>query len=123
VHHPPVADAAVSPKGPTVQKSVVIENIDEMRRREGIDDVELRKDIRGLRVGDFVRLTLLTGGPAAAGETVLVRLTRIKGSQFRGKLASRPAALRLATLADGEPLAFTAAHIHSLPKGQPAHGR
>ena len=38
---------------------VRIENIEEMRLHEGIDDTELRKEIRALKVGDFVKLTLL----------------------------------------------------------------
>ena len=41
---------------------VEIENIEEMRLREGIDDVELRENIRSLKIGDVVRLTVLTGG-------------------------------------------------------------
>ena len=43
---------------------VPIENIEEMRLREGIDDTELRKEIRRLKVGDFVRLTMLTRAPS-----------------------------------------------------------
>ena len=68
-----------------------IENIDEMRRREGIDDVALRDEIRGLKVGDFVKLTLLSG----------------------------PASAALSDLRAGAALAFTAAHIHSLLKRRP----
>ena len=44
-----------------MRNPVQIENIEEMRRREGIDDVELRSEIRDLQVGDSVRLTLMTG--------------------------------------------------------------
>ena len=44
-----------------MRNPVEIENIEEMRRREGIDDVELRSEIRDLQVGDSVRLTLMTG--------------------------------------------------------------
>src|SRR5258708_6931518 len=36
---------------------IELENIEDMRREAGIDDVELREEIRGLRVGDSVRLT------------------------------------------------------------------
>lgn len=96
---------------------MVIENIEEMRRREGIEDVELREAIRGLHAGDLVKVTLLAGGAAAAGETLLVRITSIRGSAFRGKLADEPASLGLAQLRAGAPLTFTTAHIHSIPKG------
>jgi len=41
--------------------SIEIENIEKLRLREGIKDVELRRAIRGLRAGDYVKLTLLTG--------------------------------------------------------------
>jgi hypothetical protein len=106
-----------------MRNTVAIEDIEEMRRREGIDDVELREGIRGLRVGDSVRLTLLTGAPAA-GETLLVRITRIRGRAFRGRLVARPASARLAPLQAGSLLDFTATHIHSLPRGPRAqeHG-
>ena len=70
-------------------KPVEIENIEEMRRRVGIDDVELRQAIRGLRIGDYVKLTLRTGATSSAGEVFLVRITRIRGPEFRGKLADR----------------------------------
>src|SRR5437764_1036180 len=48
-------------KGPLMRHRVKIEDIEEMRQRQGIDDAELREAIRGLEVGDLVRLTLLTG--------------------------------------------------------------
>ncbi|MBI3410935.1 MAG: hypothetical protein HY040_21585 [Planctomycetes bacterium] len=109
---------------------VDIENIEEMRRGEGIEDVELRVGIRGLRSGNFVRLTLLTGN--GSFETLMVRITSIKGSAFRGKLADRPTTAGLSKLKVGVPLAFTSAHIHSLAKsslakialskGRPIHG-
>jgi hypothetical protein len=106
-----------------MRSPVEIEDIEEMRRREGIDDVELREGIRGLRVGDAVRLTLRAGA-ASAGETLLVRITRIRGRAFQGRLAARPASARLASLRAGSLLDFTAAHIHSLPRAAraPAHG-
>jgi len=103
-----------------MRKPVEIENIEDMRRREGIEDVELWEAIRGLRVGDLVNLTLLPG-PASAGETLPVRITHIRGSAFRGTLAARPASAGLAQFRVGAPLAFTTAHIHSLAKGQPSH--
>jgi len=101
---------------------VPIENIEEMRRREGIDDVELRSEIRDLQVGDSVRLTLMTGTfLSPAGETIVVRITSIKGCTFRGKLTTKPASACLAELKAGAPIRFTAAHIHSLPKEQLTH--
>jgi hypothetical protein len=99
---------------------VEIENIEDMRRREGIEDAELRRAIRALHVGAFVKLTLLPGTKGAAGETLLVRITSIRGDAFRGKLASRPASAGLLGLRVGLALAFTGSHIHSLPKGPPA---
>lgn len=93
---------------------VEIENIENMRRRQGIEDVELRRAIRGLRVGEFVKLTLLAG-TEGAGETLLVRITSIQGDDFRGKLASRPSSAGLSGLRVGLALAFTGSHIHSLP--------
>jgi hypothetical protein len=98
-------------------KRVEICDIEAMRRRVGVDDVELRDAIRGLRIGDGVRLTLLTGPDPAARKTVLVRVTGIRGPEFRGKLASPgPSGLR-----PGARLAFTAAHIHSLADEPPTH--
>ena len=102
-----------------MRNPIELENIDEIRRREGIDDVELRKAIRGLDVGDFVKLTFLTG--PTSFETLLVRITSIRGHAFRGKLATRPAPTGPSKLRDGSPVAFTTAHIHSLAKVQSAH--
>jgi len=96
---------------------VEIENIEERRYQVGIDDVVLREDIRGLAVGDLVKLTLLTGAGSFAGETVLVRITSIKGAAFRGKLVCKPASTGLSRLGVGSLIAFAAAHIHSLPRG------
>jgi len=101
-----------------MKNSVEIENIEEMRRREGIDDVELRMEIRELRVGDFVKLTFLTG--PASFETLLVRITSMRGTAFRGKFAGRPASADLRKMGDGTSIVFTAAHIHSLLKRQEA---
>lgn len=39
---------------------IEIENIDELRRCHGIDDIELHEDISRLRVGDHVFLTFLS---------------------------------------------------------------
>jgi hypothetical protein len=104
-----------------MRNPVEIENIEAMRRREGIHDVELQEEIRGLCVGACIKLSLLTGTTPCARETVLVRITHIRGSTFRGELATKPASAGLAKLRVGSPLAFTAAHIHSLPREQPTH--
>ena len=100
--------------------SVEIENIEQLRLREGIDDLELRQAIRGLRVGDFVRLTLLSGPTPSAGEMVLVRITRIRGKNFRGKLAHNPSSTQRSNLRAGALVVFTRDHIHSLPAHPPA---
>ena len=94
-----------------------IENIEEMRRNEGIDDVELRLEIRGLKVGAFVKLTALSG--AASFATLLVRVTSIRESVFRGKVEKKPRAAGLSKLPLGSSLVFTAAHIHSVVKRNP----
>jgi hypothetical protein len=99
---------------------VEIENIEEMRQREGIDDVELRDEIRSLQVGDCVKLTFQAGTKSMASETLAVRITAISGDQFRGKLAKEPAGLGLSTLRLGSAVRFTTAHIHSIAKKQPA---
>jgi hypothetical protein len=100
---------------------IEIENIEAMRRREGIEDTELREEIRGLRIGDTVKLTF-QGGPRTL-ETLLVRITWIRGSAFRGTLASEPSAAGLSSLRVGTAVAFTSAHIHSLSGKGAAHER
>jgi hypothetical protein len=98
-----------------MRNAVEIENIEEMRRQQGIDDVELRQEIRELRVGDVVRLTVSTGTPFAM-QTLLVRITRISGLDFRGKVTTGPTGAAAASLRVGAALAFTADHIHSIAK-------
>jgi hypothetical protein len=98
---------------------VEIENIEELRRQEGIDDVELRLGIRGLKAGDFVNLSFMTG--PTTFETLAVRITSIRGSVFRGKLAVAPTSKGLSQLRIGAALAFTRTHIHSLQKGEPTY--
>jgi hypothetical protein len=97
-----------------MRNAVEIEDIDQRRLRAGIDDAELRAEIRGLHVGDFVKLTFLTG--PSSSETLSVRITSISGSAFRGKLADNPVAAALSGLRVGSPVAFAATHIHSLVK-------
>jgi hypothetical protein len=101
-----------------MRNRVDIEDIEQKRLRAGIDDVELRLEIRGLRVGDLVKLTFLTG--ATSSETLSVRITSITGSAFRGKLADSPVSLALSPLRAGSPVRFTAGHIHSLAGRRPA---
>ncbi len=99
---------------------IELENIEEMRQEEGIDDIELHAAIRGLRVGDHVKLTVLAG--PTSFETLVVRITRIRGLEFHGKLVKKPVSHRLGDLEVGSLLKFAAAHIHSIPKQQPRTG-
>ena len=55
------------------------------------------------------------GQPRA--ETLLVRITSIRGCSFRGKLASAPAS-RTMDFRVGTAVVFTTDHIHSLVKGR-----
>src|SRR6516225_6409199 len=103
--------------GAPMRHIVEIEDIEQRRLRAGIDDVELRSEIRGLHVGDVVKLTFLTG--TTSFETLSVRITSVSGSAFRGKLADSPVAPALSQLRVGSPVAFAAAHIHSLVKRRP----
>ena len=107
------------PKGPVMDNPVEIQDIEEMRRKEGIDDVRLRVEIRGLKVGDLVKLSLATG--MASFETLAVRITSSRGSAFRGKLANRPSSAGLLKLSAGPSIALTTAHIHSIAKMAPIH--
>jgi hypothetical protein len=102
---------------------IEIENIEGLRRREGIDDAELREEVRRLRVGDLVNLIFRIGTKSCPGETLLVRITGIRGCAFRGKLIDGPASTELSKLHVGSLIAFTTDHIHSLPKGPPARER
>src|SRR4051812_10934160 len=102
-----------------MQNPVDIENIEELRRQEGIDDVELRVAVRGLKAGDLVNLSFMTG--ATTSGTLAVRITSIRGSAFRGKLAAAPSSKGLSQLHVGSTLIFTQTHIHSLHKGEPTH--
>jgi hypothetical protein len=96
-----------------MKNTVEIENIEDMRLRQGINDVELREEVRRLRAGDFVKLTFLTG--TSAYETVLIRITRITGSRFRGKLDDKLASARLLHRLAGTTIGFSDVHIHSVP--------
>ncbi len=97
-----------------MRKPVEIQNIEEMRRQEGIDDFELRVGIRALKAGDLIKLSLLTG--TASFETRVVQITSIRGSAFRGRLLHRKASTASARLRLGAAVAFTTDHIHSIAK-------
>jgi hypothetical protein len=71
-------------------------------------------EIRALKAGDFVNLTFVTS--SRSFETLLVRITSIRGSAFRGKLVDGPTSAGLKTLGPGVAVVFTTAHIHSLLK-------
>lgn len=96
--------------------TIEIENIDQMRRQEGIEDVELRKEIRGLAIGDLVKLTLHTAANPAGKETLPVRITQVSGRNFQGELAAKPTVAGLTKLRVGAALSFSATHIHSVAK-------
>jgi hypothetical protein len=97
-----------------LDKQIAIENIEWMRRSAGINDVELWAAIRALRSGDFVRLTFVGASGSHATETLRVRITRIRGSDFRGKLADPPSLGGLPGLDSGSTVTFTSSHIHSV---------
>ncbi len=103
-----------------MRNPIEIEDIEAMRRQEGIEDEELRDEIHDLAVGDLVNLTFLTSPPPRS-QTLLVRITRINGKNYCGELARRQSYAGLSKLRAGEPITFKASHIHSVPKGQPAH--
>jgi hypothetical protein len=98
---------------------VEIEDIEAMRHQAGIEDVELRREIRGLEVGDLVVVTLLSDTGSGAGEMWLARITTISGGAFRGKLA-RPVSPGPARHQAGSRVSFLSAHIHSVAKGRPS---
>ena len=97
---------------------VAIENIEEMRQNQGIDDVELRMEVRDLKACDFVRITLLG---SASAETLTGRITSIVGPAFRGRLVRRPTSAGFFDVTTTTRLSFTADHIHSVPKSIPRH--
>jgi hypothetical protein len=97
-----------------VNKRIEIEDIDDMRRRAGIVDAELWTAIRALRFGDQVRLTFLGRAGSHAAETVRVRITRIRGNEYRGKVLDQSTSGRLCGVHAGLAIAFTASQIHSI---------
>ena len=106
------------PKGPVMRQRLEIENIEELRLHAGIDDVELREAVARLRVGDRVRLTFLAGPKGVARETLLVQVTRVRKTDFLGRLTSRPTRGGLAGLRVGARVAFAAGQVHSIAAPQ-----
>jgi hypothetical protein len=104
-----------------MQPSVVIENIQAMRRQAGIEDIELQEEILGLQIGDTVKLTFQGG--SRTFETLAVRITSIRGCTFRGKLANASRSELLARLRVGTSVTFTSAHIHSVARKPAKHER
>lgn len=103
-----------------MHRAVEIENIEEMRRRQGIDDVELHEEIARLRAGDQVRLTFVAAGAAGRSETVLVRITSIKRAVYRGRLLATPLALGPTAPREGQLVLFHREHIHSVARPRAA---
>lgn len=103
--------------------SIEIENIDELRRCNGIDDIELHEEIDRLRVGDRVLLTFLSGTNLRT--TLPVRITRIRSGQFRGRLAGSMARPEWLDMRPNAIVVFTAGQIHSIarPQPEPARGK
>jgi hypothetical protein len=89
-----------------------IQDIERMRQRVGIDDVELREQVRRLRVGDLVKLTFLAGPEKS--ETLRVRVTSIRAERLRGVLLAASRTPELAGLCAGSQVTFTRDHIHSV---------
>src|SRR5436853_3698213 len=92
---------ACAAERPFMRNAIEIEDITAMRRRHGIDDVELGQEILALKKGDLVRLTFRTRARPLASETLPVRITSIRGYAYRGKLATGPTASALSELRAG----------------------
>jgi hypothetical protein len=102
-------------KGVVMRGRVAIEDIDNLRRLAGINDVDLRDEIRGLRAGDHVKLIFrLAAGPGTGGEPLRVRITSVRGEVYRGRLVDRPSSTALASLQAGALVRFTTGQIHSV---------
>jgi hypothetical protein len=95
-----------------MKHSFSIEDIEALRLQEGIDDIELRQDVRRLSAGACVRLTFL--GTERPNQTLMVRITSIKESTFRGRLVQRPSKGAPSDLRVGTLLAFRSTQIHSI---------
>jgi len=97
-----------------MREALEIEDIEQLRREAGIDDVELRKAIGALRVGDIVRLTVWSNTAPFQRETVPVRITRVEGGAFRGRVTAVRPSRALAQVRAGKSVRFMRYHIHSI---------
>jgi hypothetical protein len=91
-----------------------IEEIDALRRQNGIHDVELHREIARLQVGDQVRLTFLAGQGLPAAQTLRAHITHVGDGHFRGRLVVAPAGRAPRPLRRGMAVVFTAGQIHSV---------
>lgn len=98
-----------------MQTTLAIEDIQERRRRQGIEDVELEDVIRNLSTGDQVLLTLSTTVEGLVGEMLLVRITSIRGRVLRGKVVKSPLRGGQPHVQPGTVVTFNRTHIHSVP--------
>jgi hypothetical protein len=97
----------------TVMNSpILIEDIEDVRRREGIVDAALKVDIGCLKPGQSVKLSLATNRNGF--ETVTVCITSIRDRTIRGRLVKRPKAPGLKALHVGSIIKFQTGHIHSI---------
>jgi hypothetical protein len=100
-----------------MRQLIEIEDIDYLRRSNGIEDVKLQQEIERLKAGSVVKLTFLAG--PRCSETLAVRITSIRGSGFRGKLVKSSTVSGLSELRPESIIVFTADHIHSIVKAKP----
>jgi hypothetical protein len=91
-----------------------LENIERLRQDAGIDDVDLRKNVGHLSVGDIVHLTVLDTQQVRSGEVIDVRILEIRGPKFRGLVVGAPRSAAFSTELVNQPIAFTNEHIHSV---------
>lgn len=97
-----------------MKRTFKLENIEQMRLREGIDDIELRESIRQLQIGDCVYVTFLDCSHPKRSKTVLIRLVAIHKNGFGGKLMQPLDALGPSDLRVGSLVTFRESHVHSV---------
>lgn len=90
----------------------MIENIEGVRRKEGIVDAALKAEVKTLGAGDRVKLSLSIDEKTF--ETLTVRITSVREMNFRGKLVKKPKSQALRPLDVDSSLTFEAGHIHSI---------
>lgn len=103
-------------RGQARKRAYLLEDINALRLSAGIEDTALAMAIRGLGVGDRVKLTFLAHPEDAPGEALAVRISSKHGLTFTGRLIGQPRSAGLAGLRVGARLRFTTAHIHSIVK-------